>query len=69
MAPNHSALKRAIFDSGKRQIEIARRAEIHESRLSKLANGYFTPTADEKVRLAKALRVSVSQLFPESVAS
>jgi transcriptional regulator with XRE-family HTH domain len=67
--PQPSPLKRAIFNSGKRQIEIARKAGIHESRLSKLANGYVDPTDDEKKSLSRVLHAPPDELFPEAIAS
>jgi transcriptional regulator with XRE-family HTH domain len=67
--PQHSALKRAIFNTGKRQIEIARKAGIHESRLSKLTNGYVEPTEREKKILSRVLQAPPDELFPEVIAS
>lgn len=59
----------AILDRETTQIEVARKAGIHESRLSRLVNGHDEPTADEKKAIAKALRTSIDQLFPEAIAS
>lgn len=67
MAPRTpTALQTAIFNSGQRQIVIAKKAEIHEPRLSKIANGHVEATDDEKRRIARALRLPVSDLFPDS---
>jgi len=62
-------LRTAIFHSGIRQVVIAQKTEISEARLSKIANGYLEATADEKRRIARALKRSVQDLFPESIAS
>lgn len=56
-------LKFAIIRSGKNQIAIAREAEIQESKLSKIVNGYVQPTEEEKERIAKALDYPVESLF------
>lgn len=60
-----TALKRAIFDDDRPAIVIAKEAGIHETRLSKLANGHLEPSDDEKKELARVLGKRVSQLFPE----
>lgn len=57
-------LRDAIFRSGRPQIEVARRAGIHESRLSKIVRGWLTPNEDEMAALAKVLRTTVEALFP-----
>ncbi len=62
------ALKFAIVNSRKRQIEIAKRARIHETRLSKIINGYLDANEDEKKALARVLRTSVDELFPVAAA-
>ncbi len=59
-------LKFAILKSGKNQSDIAREAEIFESRLSKIVNGYFPPKLSEQRRIAEALGKSRSELFSVS---
>ena len=59
-------LKFAIIECGKNQIQIAREAEIQESRLSKIVNGYVNPTDEEKERIAKVLDCRVDSLFKEN---
>lgn len=59
-------LRLAMFNSGKKQIVIAKSAGIHESRLSKIANGHIVASDDEKRHLARVLRLSVDALFPEA---
>lgn len=64
-----TALRTAIFHSGIRQVALAKKADISEARLSKIANGYLEATPEEKRRIARTLRCSVDELFPESIAS
>jgi transcriptional regulator with XRE-family HTH domain len=59
-----TALRTALFLSGLKQIEIAKRAAIHETRLSKISRGHVEATADEMKRLAKVLRKPVDEIFP-----
>lgn len=61
-------LKLAIVGSGKSQVDIAKAASIHESKLSKIVHGYREPSDDEKKAIAKALRRPVAHLFPEVAA-
>lgn len=56
-------LKAAIFASGNPQREIARRAKMHETLLSHILSGRYTPDEDEKTRIAKALNAKVEDLF------
>lgn len=67
----NTALRTALFNSGLKQIEVAKRADIHETRLSKIARGHVAATAEEQKRLARALRMSIEELFPtpESVSA
>ena len=60
-------LKFAIIKSGKNQIEIAREAEIQESKLSKIVNGYVQPSIEEKEKIAKVLEIPVGSLFKENI--
>ena len=66
---NNPALKLAIFTSGKRQMEIARRADIHPTILSRIVNGRLPPTDEQRAALARVLRKRIDELFPEAVAS
>ena len=56
-------LKYAIIRSNKNQIQIAREAEIQESKLSKIVNRYIQPSIIEKKRIAKVLNVSAKDIF------
>lgn len=59
-------LARAIFESQRKQIAIAKLAGIHETRLSKIVNGHVAATEDEQEALAKALELPRPELFPDS---
>lgn len=58
----------AIIDRNTSQIVLAKKAGIHETRLSKIVNGHIEPTPDEKKAIARALRTPVTVLFPEKAA-
>jgi transcriptional regulator with XRE-family HTH domain len=51
------------------QIDAAAKAGIGVTRFWRIENGYTDPTPGERERIAKALRVSSSEVFPEPVAS
>lgn len=65
--PN-TALKVAIVQSQLPQHEVARRARIRETRLSHIVRGRVEPTEEERERLAKLLRRSQDELFPQVAA-
>lgn len=48
---------------------LAGRARLPQSRVSKIENGHVAPTKTEQRRLARGLRVTVPDVFPEAVAS
>lgn len=48
------------------QLDTAAKAKIVMGRYWKIENGYTEPTEDERVRLARALRTSIEELFPSS---
>ena len=51
--------------AGLSQSELARRAGIAESNLSKIENGLWQAWPKAKRRLAQVLKVRISELFPE----
>jgi transcriptional regulator with XRE-family HTH domain len=57
-------LKLAIISAHARQYEVAQRAQMTETRLSRLVTGREQATADERKRLADALGVPENVLFP-----
>jgi transcriptional regulator with XRE-family HTH domain len=61
----NTPLRMAIFVSGQKQFEIAKKAGIAESRMSKLARGHEDATDDEMKALARVLRKPVGDLFPD----
>ena len=46
------------------QMELARRSRVSTNRIWRFENGYAEATSDEQARLAKVLRIEVSELFP-----
>jgi len=58
----------AVFYSGQTQLEIAKKAEIHYTRLNKLVKGWLPASDREKKALARVLRKPVEELFPEVAA-
>jgi hypothetical protein len=66
---NNALLKMAIFNSGKLQLVVAKKARIHETRLSKIVRGHVDATEDERRALARVLRKRVADLFPASAAA
>jgi transcriptional regulator with XRE-family HTH domain len=57
-------LKMAILESGLTQIEVAKAADMHESRLSHIINGHREANDIERRALARVLKRKVGQLFP-----
>jgi len=49
------------------QMALAQRARVSRDRIWRFENGYAEATADERERLAKALRVTVEEVFPGAV--
>ena len=63
MYPN---LKLQIWRLGVRQNRLAQMIGIHETLLSKIVNGFRTPDAEVKGRLAAALKCDAAWLFTPS---
>jgi transcriptional regulator with XRE-family HTH domain len=65
------ALRHAIVDSELTQRRLARRVRIDETRLSRIVSGQISPTDREARSIAKALGVTVDEVFAvrEAVAS
>jgi transcriptional regulator with XRE-family HTH domain len=64
--PKNPTLKMAIFESGLTQIEVAKAADMHESRLSHIINGHREANEIEQRALARVLKRRVRELFSES---
>lgn len=47
------------------QLHLALKANVKQSRISQLENGYADPTDRERERIAKAFQLSPSEVFPE----
>lgn len=60
MYPN---LKLQIWKLGVRQNRLAQMIGIHETMLSKIVNGFRTPDADCRMRIAQALESNEQWLF------
>ena len=58
------ALKIAIIESGRSQLDIAAAAKINQSTLSLIVRGWREPTAKEKKAIGRVLRRPPAQLFP-----
>lgn len=58
----NTTLKLAILDRST-QTEVAKKAGLSESRLSRIIRGHYAPTDDEKKALARVLRKPVHELF------
>jgi len=56
-------LKNALLRSGAPQYEIARRAGLNETALSRIVRGRRSATPDERQKLAKALGMDEAMLF------
>jgi transcriptional regulator with XRE-family HTH domain len=57
-------LKIALLQAGMRQIDLARKAGLGESRVSRIVNAYHIPTPEEKHKIALALNCAVEALWP-----
>ncbi len=62
------ALKTALFASGKRQFEIARKARIEPQRLSRVIYGDSVLTDEEIVTLARLKAKATGTKLPEAFA-
>lgn len=59
------ALKVAIIQSKFRQIDVAAKAGINNSKFSHIILGRAEPTIDEKKAIAKVLKRPIADLFPD----
>lgn len=62
------ALKAAIFESPLFQDDIAAKTGIHYSKLSRIIHGKTEPSDAERKAIARVLKRSVHDLFPEVAA-
>jgi transcriptional regulator with XRE-family HTH domain len=60
-------LKVAIVRAGTTARAVAKRARLHETRLSAIANGRIVPNENEQRRIARALETTVDYLFGSEV--
>lgn len=47
------------------QLYLALKANVKQSRISQLENGWTDPTERERKRIAKAFQLPASEIFPE----
>ncbi len=59
----NTKLKLAIFNSGARQADIAKKANLPESYISMAVRGRINLSKDEKQRVAAVLKTPVVELF------
>lgn len=69
LVARNTALRVAIVQSEKEHQEIARLAKIHPARLSQIISNKVTASESERLRLAGVLQRTVSEIFPEAMAS
>jgi len=60
-----SNLKRIRFLKGKTQDDLMIETGIDQGLISRFENNYKKPTQDQKKKLARALKASEKELFPE----
>jgi transcriptional regulator with XRE-family HTH domain len=68
MAIKNLALKIAILESGKSQVDVAEAADIHETKMSNIVNGRREPSDAERRAIARILKRKPGDLFPSSEA-
>jgi transcriptional regulator with XRE-family HTH domain len=61
-----SKLKLALVQRNIRQIELAKKIGISESRFSKIVNGWITPNSEEVLKISSDLGIPVEDILPES---
>jgi Helix-turn-helix len=69
MPKKNLALKIAIIESGLLQVDVAKAADLHETRLSQIVNQRREANDAERKALARVLKRKPTQLFPEAMAS
>jgi len=57
--------KKQRFLKGIKQVELMEMTGISNTYISWIENGYMKPKTEEKMKLAKAMKIPVNELFPE----
>jgi len=57
-------LRRARLIADKTQLQLMKETDINFATISRIENGWFKPTEEQKQKLAKALSVDKDWLFP-----
>jgi len=65
----NTALKILIIEKGRRQVEVSHRLKKDPAWLSRVVNGWVSPTDDELRRLAAVLGVEVNALAAQDGAA
>lgn len=63
--PKPTPLKRAFFESGRRQKDVAAAIGVDEATLSRIVNGLHT-SEGMRAKIADALGRTVEELFPDN---
>jgi len=61
----NTRMKKARFEAKKTQVQISQLTGIHQSKISFIEGGFWNPTEEEKIKIANALGIEKTQLFPE----
>ncbi len=64
----YSILRQTRTDKGLSQLALAKKANIAPADISRMENGWLNPYPVWRKRLAKALKVTEKELFPEEMA-
>ncbi len=59
----NTKLLTAIDEAGLKMLHIARRANIHQSRFSKIIHGHIRANEEEKRAIARVLNINVNEIF------
>lgn len=65
----NTRLKVAIIEAHTTQRDLSRRLDMDETRLSRIVHEEAPPTADERKRIARALKKKISDLWTEEPVS
>ena len=59
-------LKAVILEKGIKQRHIAKKSGIHECIISLISNGRYLPDKLQRTKIAKAVQMPESELFPDT---
>ncbi len=64
MNENNLRTKRILMRMN--QFDLRLKTGIHQSKISLIENGYYTPTDEEKRKIGKVLKCRADDLFPQT---